>query len=79
MKVTINTDEKTISPVYPATLSELAALEGLLSARYGEGWTIVSEDFEEVTFPEIFCPNSCAPMPTVPVPNNWSQTNTSPV
>ncbi len=42
MKVTIDTDKKTIRPKQPVTLSELAKLEGLLRAQYGEGdWRIV--------------------------------------
>lgn len=42
MRVTIDTDEKTIRPKDPATLAELAKLEGLLRAHYGdEEWSIV--------------------------------------
>jgi hypothetical protein len=42
MKVTIDTVEKTIRPKEPATLDELAKLEGILRAHYGdEEWRIV--------------------------------------
>lgn len=42
MKVTINTEKKTIRPKDPATLEELAKLEGILRAHYGDGdWRIV--------------------------------------
>lgn len=42
MRVTIDTDEKTIRPKDPATLAELAKLEGILRAHYGdEEWRIM--------------------------------------
>jgi len=42
MRVTIDTDEKTIRPKDPATLAELAKLEGILRAHYGDvDWLIV--------------------------------------
>ena len=42
MRVTINTEEKSIRPKDPATLEELAKLEGILWAHYGdEEWSIV--------------------------------------
>ena len=72
MKVTIDTEAKTIRTIYPATTSELAQLEGLLMVAYGEGWTITSAAFDEAIFPEIFCPDPCAP---VPVPEKeWTST-----
>ena len=69
MKVTIDTESKTICPVYPATLEELAKLEGILKAHYGaEEWKYIGEASDNnapFTLPDSG--HQCVPMPLYPV------------
>ena len=68
MRVTIDTDEKTIRPEEPATLAELAKLEGILRVHYGDGeWRIVdSGPMRAWDWPGV--EGQPVPMPTVPMP-----------
>ena len=73
MTVTINTEEKTICPKDPATLEELAKLEGILRAHYGDGdWRIVDSgpqrawDWPDVEGQPVPMPTYRIQMPTPP-------------
>ncbi len=78
MTVTINTEEKTIRPKEAATLEELAKLEGILRAHYGDGdWRIVGRGAQWAwAEPEI--EGQPVPMPTVPMPPYPIQMPTTP-
>lgn len=68
MRVTIDTDEKTIRPKEPATLEELAKLEGILRAHYGDvKWKVVDSGPQRAwDWPDV--EGQPVPMPTVPMP-----------
>jgi len=78
MRVTIDTDEKTIRPKEPATLAELAKLEGLLRAAYGDGdWRIVDSG-PQWAWAEPENEGQPVPMPTYPMPKYPIQMPTAP-
>ena len=74
MKVTIDTESKTICPVYPATLEELAKLEGILKAHYGaEEWKHIGGNGDNnAPFSLPDSGHQCVPMPLYPV-EMWQQ------
>ena len=73
MTVTIDTEAKTMRPNEPATLAELAKLEGLLRANYGDvEWKVVGKRYPPFFWQEE---EGCAP---TPVPSGgWDVSTTA--
>ena len=75
MKVIIDTTARTIQVIEPATLIELAKLEGILKAHYGgEDWKHIGEasdnnaplPLQDFVYP-VYRGHQCVPMPLYPV------------
>ena len=68
MKVTIDTTARTIQVIEPASLIELAKLEGILKAHYGdEEWKYIGGNGDNNSpFSLPYVGHQCVPMPLPP-------------